>query len=454
MIPRLYCSGCATTFAPKEPFPFRCPEVGSDDDIDHVVVASEACGADIDASETNPFLRYRQFLYPYQMARAHGLPDEHFVELVTRLDEQIRSLWGHGFAMTPLHHHSGLDGKDAKDRVWVKDETGNVAGSHKARHLMAVLLHLEIVEELGWATEERPLAIASCGNAALAAALLARAANRRLQVFVPVDAEASQVTRMRELGAEIHVSERAAAGEGDPCLRDFRQVVADGAVPFSCQGSENGLVIEGGKTLGLECICQFQEQGITPRRFLIQVGGGALASSVMRAFQDRAFQNHPKMPVPIFDTVQTEGGYPLKVAYAHLRERMRQNDTSGAEELCYAAKHRSEFMRPWPKTPESIARGILDDETYDWRAILAGMILSGGIPIVVDDATLLEAEKLAREETGISVCATGSAGLAGLLELRRSATRAEGEPVCVLFTGREATGLVHRSDSESAPETR
>ena len=32
--------------------------------------------------------------------------------------------------------------------VWVKDETGNVGGSHKARHLVGILLHLLAAERL------------------------------------------------------------------------------------------------------------------------------------------------------------------------------------------------------------------------------------------------------------------------------------------------------------------
>ena len=45
------------------------------------------------------------------------------------------------------------------------------------------------------------------------------------------------------------------------------------------------------------------------------------------------------------------------------------------------------------------------------------MLASGGIPVVVDEQTLAEANALARGTTGIAVDATGSAGLAGLLDL-------------------------------------
>ena len=61
--------------------------------------------------------------------------------------------------------------------MWVKDETGNVSGSHKGRHLMGVLIQLAVIERLGLARpgRRRDLAIASCGNAALAAAVVAGA---------------------------------------------------------------------------------------------------------------------------------------------------------------------------------------------------------------------------------------------------------------------------------------
>ena len=85
--------------------------------------------------------------------------------------------------------------------------------------------------------------------------------------------------------------------------------------------------------------------------------------------------------------------------------------------------------------PHSIAHGILDDETYDWRAVVAGMIESGGHPVVVDEETVIEANRMAREATGIDVDHTGSAGLAGPLALQRLGRIGQHERVAVLFTG-------------------
>ena len=82
-----------------------------------------------------------------------------------------------------------------------------------------------------------------------------------------------------------------------------------------------------------------------------------------------------------------------------------------------------------------MATGILDDETYDWRAVVEGMLLTGGRPIIASEDSLIEANGLAVAATGIPVDPTGSSGLAGLLEMRRSGQLGDRDRVAVLFTG-------------------
>jgi threonine synthase len=92
-------------------------------------------------------------------------------------------------------------------------------------------------------------------------------------------------------------------------------------------------------------------------------------------------------------------------------------------------------MWPWEEEPRSVAEGILDDETYDWAAVVGGMLATDAAPVLVSEETLHEANDLAREATGIDVSHTGSAGLAGLLELARRGELRREERVAVLFTG-------------------
>jgi threonine synthase len=147
----------------------------------------------------NPFVRYRTTLDSYRAASARGWSDADFVALVERLDAAVASVEGNGFAMTPLRKEPGLARAVglAGGRLWVKDDTGNVSGSHKGRHLFGLMLHHAVTPS----TDDRELAIASCGNAALAAAIVARAVDRPLRVFIPVDAAPSVVKRLTELGA-------------------------------------------------------------------------------------------------------------------------------------------------------------------------------------------------------------------------------------------------------------
>jgi threonine synthase len=123
----------------------------------------------------------------------------------------------------------------------------------------------------------------------------------------------------------------------------------------------------------------------------------------------------------------------MATAAETLRTRLR--DRAVEDVLRYAATHRSEYMWPWETPPVSIATGILDDEAYDWRAVVEGMLETGGWPVVVEDRTIARAQ-----EAGMAIAPlgfTGAAGLAGLLQLVERKHVRPDETVAVLFTGRK-----------------
>jgi len=430
---RIVCSGCGAAAEPREVYPFRCKNAGTDD-VDHVLVRMlnparvRFPGPDELAGEPEqPFLRYRELLHAAHLARAEGISDAEFRDMVTRLDQAVSRVDGRGFVVTPLRRSAELSsrlGFTSHGGVWVKDETGNVSGSHKSRHLMGLLLHLEVTERLGLAdpADRRDLAIASCGNAALAAAVVARAGERRLRVFVPTDADADVVRRLRALQAEVIACPREEGTRGDPCYLRLRSELDRGAVPFTCQGNENGLAIEGGETLGFEIVSALAARtdfhGEVLDHVVVQVGGGALASACAQALQEAAELGALRR-LPWIHTVQTAGAHPLERAYARVRATLppepRPEDIDSA--MRNAAASRSAFMWPWEQVPRSIATGILDDETYDWRAVVGAMLSTGGQPLVVTEERLAEANKLG-QAAGYRVDPTGSSGLAGVLDLR------------------------------------
>ena len=489
------CAGCGTTTRASGPggWPFRCPAAREGDDIDHVLVRADAPALPFpDDGDANPFVRYRAGLAAHALALEYGFSDQWFIDLVRELDQAIARVDGRGFGQTPFAPWPALAAKlgMTSGEIWVKDETGNVAGSHKARHLMGVMLYLLVAARhapapgvpagdedttdllsdthvgVHGAEGHPPLAIASCGNAAIAAAVIARAAGWPVEVFVPSSVNGPVVERLGQLSATNRACGRTAGVPGDPCYAAFRAAVADGAVPFCCQGSDNGLTIDGGKTLAWEMIAEFR--GAARRQWggsridavFIQVGGGALASSLIQGFGD-ALNAGAIDRLPRFYTVQTVGAYPLKRAYDAVADRilprvplvmdqgfspasdqeraelMMNHPALIGEALRYARAHRPAFMHPWEKPPRSIAHGILDDETYDWAAVVEGMLRSGGWPIVVNEDRLVDANMFARELTGVNVDHTGSAGLAGLMKAVGIDCRLAFEHVAVVFTGQE-----------------
>jgi threonine synthase len=436
------CAGCGYVTGPDDPYPFRCPRAGTDD-TDHVLTrVLRLEGSRFPrGGEENPFVRYRALMHSYQVAMAHGIPDAAYADLVASLDASVAATDGHGFRVTPFSPRRELSGSlafAAAGGVWVKDETGNVSGSHKGRHLMGVLIHLAVMEECGLSDpgNRRDLAIASCGNAALAAAVVARAGGWQLRVFVPPDADPGIVRQLGQLGADVVVCPREPGVPGDPAYLRLREELDRGALPFTTQGNENGLTIEGGETLGYELVDDLTGLHGSLDHLIVQVGGGALASSCIQALRE-AVDLGALHHLPRIHTVQTCGAHPLERAYWRARELLPDAPSAEAvrQVMADAAAHRSAFMWPWEAEPKSVATGILDDETYDWRAVVEGMLITGGQPLVVSEDLLVEANGLALSTTGIPVDPTGSSGLAGLLQMRRAGVIGDHERAAVLFTG-------------------
>lgn len=356
----------------------------------------------------NPFIRYRDRLDSHAAAIKGGMSDEQFVDLVEELDAAVAAVDGRGFRVTPTSAMPDLAtaaGFVESVELFVKVEVDNVGGSHKARHLFGVALQMLVDEALG-APPSGPLAIASCGNAALGASVIARALDRPLQVFVPTWADPPVIEQLTTLGADLRVCARQPGEAGDPCYLRFGEAVAAGARPFSVQGVDTPSTFDGGRTLGWE----LRDQVGDLDALHVQVGGGALATATSLGVGD----------VALFP-VQAEGCAPLRRAWDLLAPDF---------DFDAAAEDPTAFMWPWEAEPASAASGILDDVTYDWLPLLRRTHQTGGEPIVAAEATIVRAHELAGT-TGIAVSATGSAGLAGPL----TRPPAPGSRIAVLFTG-------------------
>lgn len=450
------CTACGRTRPLDDPSPFRCP-AANDEDVDHVlepVRLPPVRVPDRIGSDVHPFVAFADVGVASRLARRLGWTEDRFAALVDELDDGVARAAGTGVHETPFTRGTVM--LSTGHPLWTKDETEQAGGSHKIRHLFGVMLWLLVMRRSGRLTGPPPeLAIASCGNAALAAAIVARAAKSTLNVYIPTDANADVVDAIRSHGARTHVCPRRSGEPGDPCMHAFRHAVLEGQLPFTCQGPENGLVVDGGLTLGFEMIGARDAWPLSD--VVVQVGGGALASAVASAFH-LAVRAGAIAAEPRLHTVQTTGAFPLLRAYdafrravrpewgsveaesvgdrlAHAAELARTFDAIVRPVLPTLARARSRYMTPWPTTPTSIATGILDDECYDWRHVLIAMLRTGGVPLVATEAEL-EAAWTRAQNAGVHASATGAAGVAGAEQL--AAARAFGATanVAVLLTGR------------------
>jgi threonine synthase len=410
------------------------------------------------------------------------LGHDRYHRVLERVAEQLLRLEDRDFKVTPLTEAPALASALGRTgRLWVKDETGNVTGSHKGRHLMATLLYLEALRKLKGESIKKVLAIYSCGNAALGASAVARAGGYELHAFVPEDVDPIVTAMLMERRALVERIPRSTTGEGDPCYLAFRKAINEqGWIPFACAGNDNWSNIEGGATLGWEMVMQLLDHSQKIDNVVIQVGGGALARSVAQALEE-ALQLGFIQVLPRIHVCQPAGGFPFVRAYllalegiarrsgysfdlsydhgadpgvqlqktvAFTRVRPDQIQEVAAfvqrsfespavqsflKDMAGEAGH---FMWPWDGgPPHSLAHGILDDVTYDWYYLLRAVLRSGGRAEILVEDTIRDAYEMAQSHTGIPVCPTGAAGLAALMQLTDSGAIDRGESAGLFFTG-------------------
>lgn len=491
----LYCPVCDRHYQPAEGL-WGCPragaysgehggKIGQEHILQKRISGFQAGKPDAGRSSgqrIDPYSLWQEFL-----ASRYILTGSVYNDLLKRLQQKLIVLEGDGFFETPLFEEGKITEAAglAQGRIWIKDETHNITGSHKGRHLFATLLYLEALRLRKKQKEKDILAIYSCGNAALAASAVARAGDYELHAFVPREVSMVVERMLIERGAVVEKIERSSVGEGDPCYLAFREAVErKGWLPFTCSGNDNWSNIEGGQTLVWEFISRLAEEGQRLDKMIIQVGGGALGRSVIEGWLE-FYRLGMVGYLPEFFGCQPEGGFPFVRAYylalkriarhnglacdlhyerqgdprkqtAKIREYGKSGSKSGQRQIdqiiqfCrqnfdkpamkksleYIRDNRQEFMWAWDAgSPHSQAEGILDDITYDWYYLLEGILQSGGRAVVIPEEKIARAYELVRQNTELEVSATGTAGLAGLLELRSASVISPDARVGLFFTG-------------------
>ncbi|MFI5590227.1 threonine/serine dehydratase [Amycolatopsis sp. NPDC051758] len=160
----------------------------------------------------------------------------------------------------------------ADDGVWFKLEQLQHTGSFKARGAFNRIIAAGALSAAG-------VVAASGGNAGLAIAYAAREFGVTARVYVPANAPAVKVAKLRKLGAAVELVGAKYADAYDAAVKH----AADSGALF-CHAYDQPDICAGQGTIGLELL----EQVDGLDTILVAVGGGGLLAGIAAAVEGRA----------------------------------------------------------------------------------------------------------------------------------------------------------------------
>ncbi|GAB3149946.1 threonine/serine dehydratase [Amycolatopsis stemonae] len=287
----------------------------------------------------------------------------------------------------------------ADDGVWFKLEHLQHTGSFKARGAFNRILAAGELSAAG-------VVAASGGNAGLAVAHAAREFGVAARVYVPVNAPAVKVAKLRQLGAAAELVGEKYADAYDAAVKD----AADRGALF-CHAYDQPEICAGQGTAGLELL----EQTGGVDTILVAVGGGGLLAGIAAAAEGRA---------------RVVGVEPRTAPTLHAA--LAAGEPVPVEVSGVAA--------------DSLGASRLGDIAY------AVATRTGAASVLVDDAAIVEARAALWDRYRLAVEPGGATAYAALLA---GAYRpARGERVAVLLCGANTDPATLTSPTAAPPAAR
>ncbi|WP_128514266.1 threonine ammonia-lyase [Tabrizicola thermarum] len=194
---------------------------------------------------------------------------------ITLIEAAARRMQGH-VRRTPLLNAPLLD-RVAGRRIFVKAENLQITGSFKARGGWAA------VSALDPQARARGVIAYSSGNHAQGVAHAAACHDAPCVILMPADAPQVKIDNTRAYGAEVVLYDR---GTQDRDAIGARLAEARGLTLI--RPYDDGQVIAGQGTVGLEIAAQAAEAGVTTAEVLVCCGGGGLSSGTALALAAHA----------------------------------------------------------------------------------------------------------------------------------------------------------------------
>ena len=283
--------------------------------------------------------------------------------------------------------------------VVVKEEGGNPTGSFKARGLA---LAVSRARELGAPGVELP----SAGNAALAVAAYAAAAELPCRIALPEDTPEEVTFRCRLYGCEVL--------KGGATLVDSLALLQENDVGYwDLSTFKEPYRVEGKKTMGLELAEQLR--WTLPDWIIYPTGGGTGIVAMAKAFEELRELGLIGPEKCRFAVVQMEGCAPVVEAF-----------------------HRGdETVTPW-EDPDTRVWGLRVPKTIADFLILRAVRQSGGTAVSIPESEIESMQQRAGRREGLLVGPEGAASLIAVEKLMQEGLIEDGQRVLVFQTGHPA----------------
>ncbi len=309
-----------------------------------------------------------------------------------------------GTGGTPLIKANKLAEKIGVKTLFLKIELGNPSGSFKDR---PISIGVSKANEHG----AEIVTAASSGNAAAALATFGARAGLKVVVFVPEQAPQGKIAQLSFLGAKVIRVEVEKEGE-DPTVALFQQAYKKyGWTPCPSFGPFNPFQFEGTKSLGFE-LCE--QLNSVPDWILCNTGSGGLLAGTYKGFKEfQRLDFIEKLPQMV--AVQPQECSPIVQASLRKIPPLEFQD--------------------WPTTPNTVAGGLADPHPWDADSALEAIYESNGTAIAVDEKSILETQRWLATYEGIFGEPSGTAAIAGLIELINLGTIDPSDCVVIPITG-------------------
>lgn len=300
----------------------------------------------LNCTKHSPYYSYLTFRYEYEKIKLFknkdNSPWERYLNLLPVESLQVNF----NEQKTPLIKLNKYAKKYDITEVYVKDESKNPTGSFKDKESICA-----INKALEWGVDK--VFVVSSGNAAVSTAAYAQKAGISCECIVSKHLSAGKRFLIDLYGAKLIKRD----GNYESL---YRSVIDKKVKGWNCTPGINPFKEEGIKIIGFEI---WEDIGV-PDAIVVPCGNGTLLYGVYKAFKElQLIGLIDRLPKMI--GVQVKNANPLKVAYETKKE--------------YVALR---------SIPESIAEGILAQESYSSPKVMLALSETKGMIIEVDESEI------------------------------------------------------------------